>query len=80
MQISLRSLARLGAMVRLEQIDAERSRIARMFPGIKGGRVSAAPRRRRLSAAGRAAIVRGTKKRWAEWRRKQKPTQKETAA
>lgn len=67
----LRHLARIGAGLRLQQLDQEAAAI-RAFLGGRGPAPGAAPerKRRKMSAAGRAAIIAGTKKRWAEWRKK----------
>jgi hypothetical protein len=72
MDINLRSLARIGASIRLQEIDRESAAIRAAFPNLRGGPAAAAerPRKRRMSAAGRAAIIAAAKKRWAEWRRK----------
>jgi hypothetical protein len=74
----LNRLARLGAQARLEQIDAERRAILRMFPGLSlaGGRQveakasEAAPKkkgrkRRKMTAAEKKAVSDRMKKFWA---------------
>jgi hypothetical protein len=80
----LKHLARLGAGVRLQQLDQEQARIISAFPDLRGTgrrsrfvapddriRVTSGPRKRRkMSAAGRAAIRAAARKRWAEWRKK----------
>jgi hypothetical protein len=75
MPIDLRLLARLGARVRLQQIDQERAAITAAFRDL--GRTksvtAAGPRpRRKMSAAGKAAIRAAVKRRWAEWRKKKR--------
>ncbi len=59
--------ARLGAQLRLAQIDQERANILRSFPGLKRGRVAGAVVRpkRQMSAAARRAMSAGMKKYWA---------------
>jgi hypothetical protein len=59
--------ARLGAQLRLAQIDQERSGILRAFPGLKGDRIVGAVVRpkRQMSAAARRAMSAGMKRYWA---------------
>lgn len=59
--MSMEQYARMGAAVRLGQIEAEAAGIRKAFPGLKLGRVEAAPKRtfsaaakRRMSAGMRA--------------------------
>jgi hypothetical protein len=80
----IRQLARLGAAVRLRQLQAEISDIQKAFPelrrlpragsmAVSDGHESAASRAKRrwkLSAAQRKAISERMKKTWAERRRK----------
>jgi len=80
----MRAWARIGASVRLQELEAEAARIRNAFPDLRGASrrarlaaptggmtVMPAPRKRRkMSAAGRAAIIAGAKKRWAKWRKK----------
>lgn len=69
--------ARAGAQARIEELRAELASLEAAF-GTRGGagrrgRPSgggeAAPRRRKMSAAGRARIAAAAKKRWAKWRK-----------
>jgi hypothetical protein len=83
----LLTLARHGAIARLQQLEAEIAMIRRAFPGLGGaprrgpGRPAAAAdgavrtkrrRRRRMSAEGRKRISEMMKKRWAERRKAKK--------
>ena len=82
----LLTLARHGAVARLQQLEAEMTMIRRAFPGLGGtsrrpGRPAAAAedaapakrrRRRRMSAEGRKRISEMMKKRWAERRKTKK--------
>ncbi|HEY6361498.1 MAG TPA: hypothetical protein VIX63_10360 [Vicinamibacterales bacterium] len=67
-------LARLGAKTRLEELREEEAAIRAAFPelfgrGRRAARKSAAPRRRRMSAANRKAVSERMRKYWAERRR-----------
>jgi hypothetical protein len=70
----LRTLARLGARARIEQLQQEIAEIQKAFgPIVSGGRASAQPgrparQRRRLSADARKRISDAQKKRWAKAR------------
>ena len=78
----LKTLARLGAGLRLQQLDHEEAAITTVFPELRGARrgfrlvapdkgVRVMPARRkklRMSQAGRAAIIAAARQRWAEWR------------
>jgi hypothetical protein len=66
----LLALVRVGAQARLNDIDAERQRLLRYFPGLTGGGSSSPRRRRIVSAAARRAVSLAQKKRWAEWRKR----------
>ena len=74
MLLNLTALARRGAIERLRIIDAERAAILKAFPDLTG--TSVVPvrtrTRRKMSAAGKAAIGAAAKRRWAEWRKKQR--------
>ena len=68
-----REWARQGAMVRLEQIDQERTAIFASFPDLRRRRsehrssVFAGPRKRRkMSAAARRRMAAGMRKYWAK--------------
>jgi len=56
------------------QIEQKMADLRRMIDG--GGRpaapAAATPKKRRISAAGRARIVAATKRRWAAWRKARK--------
>jgi hypothetical protein len=76
-RLDLRSLARLGAQERLHAIRVEMDGLLKQFPGLQRGSqatangVTAGPRTRKMSAAGRKRIADAAKKRWAEWRKQQ---------
>jgi hypothetical protein len=72
-----REWAKLGAKVRLEEIDQERSQILAAFPDLKRGRPAAAVgagsrRRRKFSAAARRRMAAGMRKYWAKRRAQKK--------
>jgi hypothetical protein len=85
----LRRLARVGAETRLEALQLEISAIYTSFPELRRGRTSTNPfsegvkktaqgavtprRRRKMSASARKRIAEAQRKRWVEWRAKQKP-------
>jgi len=65
-------LARLGALARLEAIDREILTLLRHFPGLRADGHAPHDRaatRRPLSDAGKRAIRKAQKRRWAVWRR-----------
>jgi len=74
--------ARIGAQARLEALQNEIDKLRRQFPGLTAGGAGrgrqakgagdGAGRKRRMSAAGRKRISDAAKKRWAEWRKKNK--------
>jgi hypothetical protein len=73
--------ARIGAQARLEALQSEIDKLRRQFPGLTAGRggqgrgagaSGGAGRARRMSAAGRKRISDAAKKRWSEWRKKNK--------
>ena len=58
--------ARIGASIRLAQIDRERAIILKAFPGIQHDRRATSTRpKRQMSAAARRAMSAGMKKYWA---------------
>jgi hypothetical protein len=59
--------ARIGASLRLAQIDQERAAILKAFPGLHRERATGATirPRRQMSAAARRAMSAGMKKYWA---------------
>jgi hypothetical protein len=68
-----REWAHRGAIVRLQEIDRERSAIFSMFPDLRRGKPSVvadaagAPRRRRtMSAAAKRSMSAGMRKYWAK--------------
>ncbi len=67
----LKALARMGAVSRLKQLEAERVAILKAFPGIQrtgdaaGLPVRAPLTRRRPSAAARRAMSEGMRRFWA---------------
>ena len=74
-ETSLRSV--LGALRKEEQrlerdLSDLRTRIATLSGGTRGRATRKAPRMRKMSAKGRAAISRAAKKRWAAWRKARK--------
>lgn len=75
MPYDLTHLAKLGARLRLQELDRERAAIVAAFPDLNrspsAGDPTPARKRRKLSAAGRAAIIAGVKKRWAAVRKAQ---------
>ena len=75
--VDVNQWAKLGAAARLREIQEELASIYRAFPELKGQRSLATPtstggrqKRKRFSAAGKAAISEGMRKYWA--RRKAK--------
>ena len=82
----LQRLARLGAKLRLEELQREETAIRRAFPGLFGrgrGRQAAAKgaapakrKRSRMSAAGRKAVSVRMKKYWAKRRQEEKKAAK----
>jgi len=75
--VDVNQWAKLGAAARLKEIQAEEAAIYRAFPDLKGQRIVAASaatggraKKKRFSAAGKAAISEGMRKYWA--RRKAK--------
>jgi len=75
---TIRRYARLGAAIRLQQLEAERREINRTFPGLHwskaadGAPLPDTPKvgRRKFTAAQRQEISERMKKTWAERRRK----------
>jgi hypothetical protein len=73
----LHRLARLGAESRIAELQREIDAIRRQFGGRGRGGSSArvgaagraAPRKRKMSAAGRKRIADAARKRWAAWRK-----------
>jgi len=68
-EMMLANLARVGAAVRLRELEAEIQAIRKQFPGLDTSSKKAAKierkRHRKLSAAGRARIAEAQRKRWA---------------
>lgn len=72
LRADLKQWAKLGAIARLKEIDAEIASISRAFPDLRGQR-SGPPvassggrrKRKRFSAAGKRAISNGIRKYWA---------------
>ncbi len=84
-QQDLHKFARLGAQARLEALQREMEGLLRQFPGLSSqtrGRRGRAPKgnalagavpvKRNMSAAARKRISDAAKKRWTEWRKKNK--------
>lgn len=69
------TLARAGAQTRLNEIEAERQRLLRYFPGLAVVSPAVSRPQRVVSAAARRAVSVAQKKRWAEWRAKQARTE-----
>ena len=65
-------LARVGASARLMAIEREVQALRRYFPHLRAGASGSGSRRRTISDAGRRAVSQAQKRRWAEWRKKQK--------
>lgn len=66
----LKSLARIGAAERLQELDAERRALLETFPNLKSsptvkGNTSSPRGRRRMSAKERRAVSQRMKKYWA---------------
>jgi hypothetical protein len=73
MSPDLKRYVKLGAALRLQQLDTERQAILTAFPDLARGTQAPAngPRKRRkMSAAARAKIAEAATRRWAEWRKK----------
>jgi hypothetical protein len=66
----LLSLARAGAQARLFDIEVERQRLLRSFPGLAVVSPAVSRPQRVVSAATRRAVSLAQKKRWAEWRKR----------
>jgi hypothetical protein len=73
----MRELARMGAEVRLRELQAEIERLRTQFPGLTSSPANdenadpgrgRATKPRKLSAAGRQAIVVAARRRWAKFR------------
>ena len=78
--------ARLGAMARLQEIDAERQAILRAYPDLRRGRLTAVAvgrggraevdalgrRRRTISPEGRKRMSEGMRKYWAKRKQAEK--------
>jgi hypothetical protein len=67
-------LARAGAQARLNEIDVERRRLLRYFPGLAVVSPAVSRPQRVVSAAARRAVSVAQKKRWAEWKAKRART------
>jgi hypothetical protein len=65
---NLNSWARVGAEVRLKEIEAELASIYKAFPGLRrrGAGKAFTPGKRQFSARGKAAISEGMRKYWAK--------------
>ena len=68
--LSSKPLARAGAQTRLNDIEVERQRLLRYFPGLAVVSPAVSRPRRVVSAAARRAVSLAQKKRWAEWRKR----------
>jgi hypothetical protein len=69
-QSDLLALARAGAQARLKEIEVERQRLLRYFPGLAVVSPAVSRPQRVVSAAARRAVSVAQEKRWAEWRKR----------